>query len=486
MNHREILNRAAGSVNINRIKRIWLKLAIAALLSSCGNSSMVPNSTASNTVESAPVPVPSADRNLSVIKLVNTSRLSERLIEYTFHTESLNAGFLLSASGCCSGETHVRVLLPQDYEISGDRRYPVLYLLHGGSGTYRDWTVQGNAEAVSQPFPVIVVMPDGGFNGYYSDWYNYGAYGPPLWETFHLYELLPWIDANLRTVASRSGRAVAGLSMGGFGTMSYAARHPDFFVAAASFSGTVDNEFDYHDGSPLDGGRPLSIWGPHETEEVRWRTHSPVHLAENLVGLQLTLRTRNGFPSNRYGGTNPDPVEFTVHEQNVVLHDRLDSLGIAHEWIDEGPGCHCWNFWESDLQHTLVSLQPVFANPPAEPVPFSYTSAEPQYTVYGWRVTIERKNMEFSRLSNVRADGFVLEGSGVAQILTAPWYRPNESYEVSVSKQTAYRTSTDSLGRLSLRIPLGPTNETQQYTAAALIKGTSVFKSVVSIRKMGS
>ena len=59
----------------------------------------------------------------------------------------------------------------------------------------------------------------------------------PRWETFHIDQLIPWIDHNLRTVADRRGRAIAGLSQGGFCSMSYAARHPDLFGVALSFSG---------------------------------------------------------------------------------------------------------------------------------------------------------------------------------------------------------------------------------------------------------
>jgi S-formylglutathione hydrolase FrmB len=52
-------------------------------------------------------------------------------------------------------------------------------------------------------------------------------------------ELVPWIDATYRTIAARRGRAIAGVSMGGYGALSYAARHPDTFAAAASFSGAL-------------------------------------------------------------------------------------------------------------------------------------------------------------------------------------------------------------------------------------------------------
>src|SRR5438128_1855963 len=68
---------------------------------------------------------------------------------------------------------------------------------------------------------------------------------PAAWETYHMRELIPWIDSHYPTVADRSGRAIAGLSMGGFGAMTYAAKHPDLFAAAGSFSGAVDTDYNY-------------------------------------------------------------------------------------------------------------------------------------------------------------------------------------------------------------------------------------------------
>src|SRR5690606_8761230 len=133
----------------------------------------------------------------------------------------------------------VRILLPDGYDDDPDARYPVLYLLHGGGDGEMSWTDKGEAEEATAGLPLIVVMPGVTGHGNYVDWYNGGRGGAPMWETFILAQLLPWVDANLRTVGTREGRAVAGLSMGGGGAMGFAARHPDLFVSAAAFSGAV-------------------------------------------------------------------------------------------------------------------------------------------------------------------------------------------------------------------------------------------------------
>ncbi len=180
----------------------------------------------------------------------------------------------------------MRILLPADYASHPHRRYPVLYLLHGTSGGASDWTTVGGAEATTAGRELIVVMPDialpdtGG--GWCTNWVNGGAYGAPEWETFHIDELIPWVDRNLRTVANRRGRAIAGLSQGGFCAMSYAARHPDLFGTALSFSGAPDIAFDAAgDHAPstaiinvteaaLDNVPANSMFGSANTDEINW------------------------------------------------------------------------------------------------------------------------------------------------------------------------------------------------------------------------
>jgi S-formylglutathione hydrolase FrmB len=153
------------------------------------------------------------------ITVVGHQRLDERLEEWTLRTPAL------------ADPTRVRVLLPAGYRADPRRRYPVLYLLHGADSDYRSWTRYGDAEAITARAPLIVVMPDGGRMGWYTDWYVGDQPVQPMWETYHVGELVPWIDATYRTIATRGGRAIAGLSMGGYGALSYAARHPSTFAA---------------------------------------------------------------------------------------------------------------------------------------------------------------------------------------------------------------------------------------------------------------
>jgi S-formylglutathione hydrolase FrmB len=225
----------------------------------------------------------------------------------------------------------------------------VLYLLHGADSDYRSWTRYGDAQAITARAPLIVVMPDGGANGWYTDWYQGARPVQPRWETYHVGELVPWIDATYRTIAARRGRAIAGLSMGGYGALSYAARHPGTFAAAASFSGALEV------GSS-------DAWGERSANEARWRAHLPISIAARLRSLSLVeLRTGDGRPGplDRRGtkpGCGACGLERFLRAGNVRLHARLRALGIRHLWDDYGPGTHDWPYWRRDLRETLPDL----------------------------------------------------------------------------------------------------------------------------------
>jgi S-formylglutathione hydrolase FrmB len=412
--------------------------------------------------------------------LVKTEQLDPRLQELTFTTPAL------------ASETHVRVLLPDGYDGSGKTRYPVLYLLHGALDDYKSWTDKGDAEAITKGLPLIVVMPDAGQFGNYTNWYNDGAFGPPRWETFHVRQLLPWIDAHYPTRASRGGRAVAGLSMGGGGAMSYAARHPALFSSASAFSGAVDTNSPgvqpVTQASGLSDGSqtPGAIYGTRANDEVRWRAHNPWDLAGNLAGLKLTLRTGNGQPGGP-GGDSGDPVEAEVHTESVNMHNRLVELGLPHVWDDYGAGGHAWYYWQRDLRQTLPLVMSTFAKPPARPSPFSFRAVEPTYWVYGWRVQVERPALEFSELRDASRRGFDLLGSGTAKVRTSKRaFKPHSRVRATI--RTGSGTKTRKLragryGRVTVPLTLGPGNPDQQYTPAASASGTKVYTAHVRLKR---
>jgi len=400
---------------------------------------------------------------------ISSQRLDPRLEELSFATPAL------------AGPTGVRVLLPDGYS-SSRRRYPVLYLLHGccnGTGGYRSWTDKMGAEALTAGLPLIVVMPDGGSNGGYVNWWNFGAQGPPEWETYHVGQLIPWVDSHYRTIASRSGRALAGLSMGGDGAIKYAARHPDMFVSASAYSGAVDLNVvrPAEAAVGLDDDQPL---GSYVNEQIRTRAVNPWDLAMNLRGLRVSLRTGNGMNA---AGKLVDPVEAVVHAANVSLHDRLDALGIAHVWDDYGPGTHTPPYWARDLGLDLPLIMRTLRHPPKPPRKVSFTAAEPSYEAYGWRVRVRRSAMEFSTLLKAGRRGFSLVGSGSALVVTPHLYAPRSAHSLRIHSESGTRNATlraDRRGRLRIRLPLGPANPLPEYTPGAA--ASRFFRTAVSVR----
>ncbi|WP_018658294.1 alpha/beta hydrolase [Actinomadura flavalba] len=274
---------------------------------------------------------------------------------------------------------HVRIHLPAGYNRSGNAsRYPSLYLLHGANDPLDDakpWAapapaVSGRiAETVAAtPFNGIVVMPDGGKSGFYTDWATGDAAGRrPQWETFHIQQLLPWIDANFRTVANRGGRSIAGYSMGGFGALSYAGRHPGLFSAVAAFSGITDIVDDMLVQQTVIANNLTLLTGSAITEAQRARAGQDGHLARDIVdvfGPYGTWRQRNPwdltgvYAAERptfalYTGTGGlDVLESLALGQNNKLHTRLRQQGSAHRYC-RGGGTHTWSYWREDLKDFL-------------------------------------------------------------------------------------------------------------------------------------
>jgi S-formylglutathione hydrolase FrmB len=128
------------------------------------------------------------------------------------------------------------IALPPKYEESRTR-YPVLYLLHGYSSNYLAWNRLG-APKYTREFDLIVVMPDAG-NSWYANWSRSEDDQKNAWEDFMIKDLIGHVDANYRTLARREGRAINGLSMGGYGALMLGLRHPDLFCSIGSHSGAV-------------------------------------------------------------------------------------------------------------------------------------------------------------------------------------------------------------------------------------------------------
>ncbi len=227
-------------------------------------------------------------------------------------------------------QTSFSVILPE----KGDGPFPVLYLLHGLSGDHTVWLRRTSLERYVQDLPLIVVMPDTG-RGWYTDSLSCHT---AAHETAIVRDLIGYVDRIFHTRAERAGRAVAGLSMGGYGALKLAFKHPDLFCAAGCHSGALildelraigpewASEFGLIFGPRAEGGPEdvlaLAARLPREKAPAVWMD----------VGLE------DGFL-----------------EMNRRVHARFEEMGLPHVY-HEWPGGHAWDYWDRSIQKLLPWL----------------------------------------------------------------------------------------------------------------------------------
>ena len=268
-------------------------------------------------------------------RIIEIEELDERMVDLTIDSPAV-------------GTEKVRLLLPPGFDPEADAGWPVLYLLHGADDDYTSWTRETDVAELTADLPLLVVMPEAGELGFYSDWWNGGEGGPPMWETFHLTEVRELLERNWQ---AGEDRVVAGLSMGGFGAMSYAARHPEMFEAAAAFSGVLN---------PLAPGFDIhpNLWGSRIAQAEIWEAHDPVSIAPALEGTALYVSYGDGRPGPLDDAEDPRAaeraqVEAWLYPQSEAFVARLEELGIAATVDAYGPGTHAWAYWERGLHEAM-------------------------------------------------------------------------------------------------------------------------------------
>lgn len=155
------------------------------------------------------------------------------------------------------------IVLPEAYDEEPEKRYPVLYLLHGYTSNYILWGQMRVPEYASL-YELIVVMPDVG-NSWYINWAESEDGQKNAWEDFIIEDLIGHVDATYRTIAAREGRAINGLSMGGYGAIMLGLKHPDLFCSIGSHSGAL--EYARSARGRLESGEPP--WGSRRTPSER-------------------------------------------------------------------------------------------------------------------------------------------------------------------------------------------------------------------------
>jgi enterochelin esterase-like enzyme len=231
----------------------------------------------------------------------------------------------------------VYVYLPPGYADNPTRRYPVLYLLHGFPGrplafmlTVRMGVVEDELVAKNLAQPVILVMPFGS-TGTFTDkeWANGVGQGEG-WATFVARDVVRAIDAQYRTIANRSGRAIAGLSEGGYGALNIAFQHPREFGVVESWSG-------YEQAAKIP-----SIFG----RDSRALAANSPDLA--LPRVARTLRREKTFIWFYTGHGDQDARE------NHAFAVDLRRLRVPHDFLEPSGG-HNWALWRGEAEAAYLA-----------------------------------------------------------------------------------------------------------------------------------
>lgn len=264
---------------------------------------------------------------------------------------------------------HLAIYLPPSYARDPNRRFPVAYYLHGLGGSETDWLSRAGIDRVADSLiasgapEMIVVMPDGD-DGWYTTWVDQLEYktcadtvrgeaasrycvAHQRYDDYIARDVVHYVDATYRTHADRGHRMIGGLSMGGYGAITLALRHPELFAVAVSHSGVLSPRYfgphpfsapPRYASSPEElrtiGGafaaRYVRYWG---LDSTRWRAADPALIAADA---------RGSAPALYFDCGKDDPFI----DQNRALDWELTRLGVPHTFVERN-GTHNWRYWSS-------------------------------------------------------------------------------------------------------------------------------------------
>ncbi len=241
------------------------------------------------------------------------------------------------------------VVLPASYTQS-KVSYPVLYLLHGGFGHFNDWISKtpdkGLIQRMADQYNLVIVMPEGEVFSYYLD---SKVKKESQFETYLTKEVVDKVDKTYRTVASRAGRVITGLSMGGYGALYLSSRHPDLYCAAGSMSGALNPDMVSWKlpPEPTQGVKNAfaEILGPSEANASDYISASVLTYADQMKTNGVSLVFDCG-------------VDDFLIEPNRELHRRLVFNQTPHDY-SERPGGDSWAYWQNSLPYHVLFFSQV-------------------------------------------------------------------------------------------------------------------------------
>jgi S-formylglutathione hydrolase FrmB len=272
-----------------------------------------------------------------------------------------NSGVVISE--ILDREMGYSVYFPESYHTS-TREYPVMYLFHGMTGDHNDWInlgevqrIAGSAIADGNAPEMIIIMPDGLYDAFYINNYD----GSIRWEDFFHEEFMPEIESRYRITTQRNGRAIAGLSMGGYGAMYHGIKYKEKFGSIYAMSAAFlevepkpaeernDREREFHQ----------KTWGPYNEEGFpeNFKDHSIQEMFKAMEPIDPAQNNRTTLPKIFIDCGDDD---FLI-QQNMNLVSIMNEKNVTFEFRVRD-GAHTWKYWRTALKKTLVFAGDVFRN----------------------------------------------------------------------------------------------------------------------------
>ncbi|MBS1513368.1 MAG: esterase family protein [Bacteroidetes bacterium] len=263
--------------------------------------------------------------------------LTLTILIFSFHSNAATVDTVSIFSNAMHKAINCVIVKPSVYKKK-TLHFPVVYLLHGYSGSYSDWIKKvPQIQNLADEDSLIIVCPDGAYSSWYFDSPIDSTY---RYETYVSTEVVQYVDAHYKTIAGKNHRAITGLSMGGHGGLFLGLRHPETFGAAGSMSGGVDlsesrNRFDI-----------IKRIGDTIASAQNWYDYSVVNMVEHYANTPVKIIFDCGVN------------DFFI-KGNRKLHENMIRLHIKHDYI-ERPGEHNWEYWSNAVIYQLYFFKQFF------------------------------------------------------------------------------------------------------------------------------
>ena len=296
---------------------------------------------------------------VAMLSLITTFSHAQYQSQSGFYEAGIVNEGLSMESSILKGKVNFTVYLPPNYDKS-TQKYPVLYLLHGHSDSEITWIQRGEikstldrAIADRAVSPMIVIMPDAKVTWYINDYA-----GKTRYEDMIFNEFIPFIDKNYRTRAERTYRAVAGLSMGGYGSLIWSLHHPDIIGSCAAYSSGIYTDEDLRN---LDTVRYNKYYKGLYGSEAQGNRITEHWKKNSVIELMSTL------PKEQIGSVKfyiDCGDEDTWSKGNSLLHLVMMDRNINHEYRVKD-GQHNWIYWRTNIIEGLIFINRQFEISPS-------------------------------------------------------------------------------------------------------------------------